>query len=188
METVLLLVRINAFKEISSEKAQLKWRVHLFYKTSNQKESAPELFEQSSKKFILPSLPVDELEQAFEEMELLNFPLCNPFLLLKDSVSPEIKAADFSTHKGKMTLLYGYLVAIKNTKTSHGDIMYFGTFQDYWGTVFETVHFPPVAKQYPFQGRGIYKLYGKVTEEFGYFSIEVTQSIKLNYVEDVRFA
>ncbi len=65
--------------------------------------------------------------------------------------------------------------------------MYFGTFQDYWGTIFESVHFPPIAKQYPFQGRGIYKLCGKVTEEFGYFSIEVIQSIKLNYIEDVRF-
>jgi DNA polymerase-3 subunit alpha len=188
IENVLLLVRINAFRAVSPEKAQLKWRVHLFYKASKPKESAPELFEQPSKKFTFPSLPIDQLEQAFEEMELLDFPLCNPFLLLKDSVTPEIKAEELSTHKGKNLLLYGYLIAIKNTKTNRGDIMYFGTFQDYWGTVFETVHFPPIAKQYPFQGRGIYKLYGKVMEEFGYFSIEVIQSIKLNYVEDVRFS
>jgi DNA polymerase-3 subunit alpha len=188
METVLLLVRIDAFRSVSKEKAPLKWRIHLFYKTSKQKESAPELFEQPSKNFTFPSLPVDELEQAFEEMELLDFPLCNPFLLLKNSVTPEIKAEELSAHKGTVILLYGYLVAIKSTQTSRGDVMYFGTFQDYWGTVFETVHFPPIAKQYPFRGRGIYKLYGKVTEEFDYFSIEIIQSIKLNYVEDVRYS
>ena len=187
METLLLLVRINAFRRITSEKAQLKWRVHLFYKTSNHKESEPELFEQPSKNFTFPSLPADDLEQAFEEMELLDFPLCNPFLLLENSITPEVKAAQLSMYKGKTILLYGYLVAIKNTKTNRGEIMYFGTFQDYWGTVFETVHFPPAARQYPFQGRGIYKLYGKVMEEFGYFSLEIIQSLKLNYVEDVRF-
>lgn len=187
IETVLLLVRINAFRSISNEKAQLKWRVHLFYKTSSQKKTVPELFEQTSKEFTLPSLPTDELEQAFEEMELLDFPLCNPFLLLKDSTFPQIKAKDFSVYTGEKILLYGYLVAIKNTKTNRGDIMCFATFQDYWGTIFETVYFPPVAKQYPFQGRGIYKLYGKVAEEFEHFSIEITESIKLNYIEDVRY-
>ena len=66
--------------------------------------------------------------------------------------------------------------------------MCFGTFIDYWGTYFESVHFPPVLRTFPFHGSGIYELYGKITEEFGYYSLEVVKSKKLNYIEDPRYS
>jgi DNA polymerase-3 subunit alpha len=187
IENVLLLVRIGAFRRLSTEKQQLKWRTHLFYKMNKRVEKQPELFETPNKKYDLPSLLVDELEQAFEEMELLGFPLCNPFLLLNEQLSPQLKARDFRNYEKQCITLYGYLVAIKNTKTNKNEHMAFGTFIDYWGTYFETVHFPPTLRKHPFQGHGIYLLYGKITEEFGYYSLEIIKSEKLIYTDDPRY-
>jgi DNA polymerase-3 subunit alpha len=57
--------------------------------------------------------------------------------------------------------------------------MYFGTFYDPEGDVFDTVHFPAIARQHPFRGRGFYSLKGKVVEDFGVAMIEVTWMDKL---------
>jgi DNA polymerase-3 subunit alpha len=45
-----------------------------------------------------------------------------------------------------------------------------------------------VAAQYHFRGRGIYRFYGKVVNEFGFLSIEVIKMQKQNYVPDPRYA
>ena len=51
--------------------------------------------------------------------------------------------------------------------------MYFGTFVDTNGDHIDTVHFPQSAKKYPFKGRGVYELTGKVTAEFDCVNIEI---------------
>jgi DNA polymerase-3 subunit alpha len=188
IENILLLIRIGAFRRLSPEKQQLKWRTHLFFKGSTRSVKQPELFAAESKNYILPSLPVDRLEQAFEEMELLGFPLSSPFLLLKNKVEPKVQSKHLKKYNNQCVTIYGYLVSIKNTKTNKQELMNFGTFIDYWGTYFETVHFPPALRQFPFRGYGIYELYGKVSEEFGYYSLEIIKSEKLNYVDDPRYA
>ena len=66
--------------------------------------------------------------------------------------------------------------------------MYFGTFLDKNGDYIDTVHFPPVAKKYPFRGRGVYQLTGKVTEEFDCVSIEISYMEKLSIIQDPRYA
>ena len=65
--------------------------------------------------------------------------------------------------------------------------MNFGTFIDIDGDTIDTVHFPESIRKYPFKGKGIYRLKGFVSEEFGYFSIEVGEMQKLAFIEDVRF-
>ena len=57
--------------------------------------------------------------------------------------------------------------------------MNFGTFYDHQGEVFDTVHFPNVAAQYPMRGRGFYAIKGKVVDDFGVCTIEVTWMDKL---------
>ena len=66
--------------------------------------------------------------------------------------------------------------------------MHFATFVDHYGEVFDTVLFPPVAANYSFRGRGIYRSYGKVVSEFGFLSIEVVKMEKQDYVQDPRYA
>ncbi|HAE34311.1 MAG TPA: hypothetical protein DCG22_00865, partial [Bacteroidetes bacterium] len=60
----------------------------------------------------------------------------------------------------------------KVTYTIKGEVMFFGTFIDRNGEWVDTVHFPDVAKQYRFRGKACYRIRGKVTEEFGTWSIE----------------
>ena len=66
--------------------------------------------------------------------------------------------------------------------------MFFGNFIDRKGYFLDTVHFPPVAQQFPFTGRGIYRVVGKVTEEFGCYQIEAAEMHRVPYVEDPRYA
>ena len=60
--------------------------------------------------------------------------------------------------------------------------MHFGTFYDVKGEVFDSVHFPDVARKFPFRGRGFYEMKGKVVDDFGVSMIEVSHMEKLPMV------
>lgn len=83
---------------------------------------------------------------------------------------------------GSNVHIVGYLVATKDTSTTKGEVMHFGTFNDQHGNVFDTVHFPDVARRCPFRGRGFYGIWGKVTEDFGVPALEVVRMEKLPLV------
>ena len=59
--------------------------------------------------------------------------------------------------------------------------MNFATFTDEEGYFFDSTHFPQVIRDYPFRGRGIYLIKGRVAEEFGFFSLEATELHKIPY-------
>lgn len=44
-----------------------------------------------------------------------------------------------------------------------------------------------MAQKYPFKGKGIYRIIGKVVEEFDFLSVEVSQLQRMAYVPDPRF-
>ena len=66
--------------------------------------------------------------------------------------------------------------------------MYFGTFLDKDGDFVDTVHFPLVAAKYRFQGSGIYRITGKVMEEFDCINLEVVKMERLAIIEDPRYS
>lgn len=111
----------------------------------------------------------------------MEFSIADPFLLLKAPPHDTLKAQDIPSYAGKEIRLMGYLVTVKYTRTVKGDIMNFGTFLDRDGQWIDTVHFPPVIRQYPLTGRGIYLLEGKVSEEFNFYTIEISSCKKLAY-------
>ena len=148
----------------------------------------PQLFRSPRINYQTPKLPHSILEDAFDEMELLGYPLCHPILLLRAEADPRLLAKDLEQYVGKTIRIRGYLVTVKNTRTSKGDRMYFGTFLDYQGDFIDTVHFPPVAKKYRFRGKGIYRIIGKVVEEFDCITLEVEFMELLPIVEDPRYA
>ena len=61
--------------------------------------------------------------------------------------------------------------------------MHFGTFYDREGNVFDSVHFPQIAKKYPFRGKGFYLMHGKVVEDFGVPMIEVSYMDKVPMID-----
>jgi DNA polymerase-3 subunit alpha len=117
--------------------------------------------------------------------------LCNPFDLLPEpndihSQENEIFAGSFKVYIGKRITTIGYKVTLKPTGTSKGESMFFGTFLDRQGEFIDTVHFPPVAKQFPVSGWGLFKITGRVMEEFGAITIEVESIIRMKLRSDPR--
>lgn len=187
MEQLSILIRIDAFRFTGINKHELLWKAHLML-SKNDRLEHPKLFPPRHQKFQMPQLNTTALETAFEQLELLGFCLCSPFELLEEAPKNDNGQKDLERYLNKYIDIYGYLVTVKNTSTHHGKRMHFATLVDQHGEVFETVLFPPVAAIYYFRGKGIYRFYGKVVEEFGFLSIEVIKMKKENYVQDPRYA
>ena len=83
--------------------------------------------------------------------------------------------------------MIGYIISVKKTITKNGEIMYFGTFRDEDGTFLDSIHFPKIAIKYPFKGKGVYALKGKVTKEFDFYSLEVSYMERVYYKKDNRY-
>jgi hypothetical protein len=136
----------------------------------------------------LPILQEQELEQDFEFFELMGFPLCSPFRLLKEDPPAHHTATEISRLKGKTILTYGYLVSLKNSKSASGKAIAFAMFHDIHGEIIDTVHFTSSLVRYPFSGSGIYCLKGRVVEEFDFYCVEVFYMKKQSYIRDPRFS
>ena len=108
------------------------------------------------------------------------------FDLLQTGFRGEILANDLVNCVGKTVRLVGLLVTIKYVSTSKRELMNFGSFLDYSGEFFETVHFPASLKSWPFLGHGVYLILGKVVSEFGHPSVEVEKLAKLPVKGDPR--
>ena len=186
-EQLSLLIRIDAFRFTGINKHELLWKAHLMLGNEPRSEH-PKLFGARPQQFRIPHLKTRALETAFEQIELLGFPLCSPFELLEQPPKNTHGQRDLPQYLNRNLDLYGYLVTIKNTSTHTGKRMYFATFIDQQGEVFDVVLFPPVAKKYKFRGKGIYRVYGKVVSEFGFLSLEVIKMQKENYIPDPRYS
>jgi len=186
IEQLSILIRINAFRFTGINKHELLWEAHLFLSKGNAIDH-PKLFPPAHQHFEIPRLHTTDLEMAFTQLELLGFCLCSPFCLLKEPPKNTRGRRDLLSYLNRCIDLYGYLVTVKNTKTHKGKRMNFATLVDQHGEVFDTVLFPPVAAQYFFRGRGIYRFYGKVVSEFGFLSIEVIKMQKQDYIQDPRY-
>ena len=109
-------------------------------------------------------------------------------MLLETHELNSLRARDLEKHIGKQVTIEGYLVTTKTTSTSNRKTMFFGTFLDRDGDFIDTVHFPPVAAKYPFRGKGVYTIFGKVLEEFDCINIEVVRMHRMAVIEDPRYA
>lgn len=188
MEQATILIKINAFRFTKRNKRELLWEAYMKINKVSFEENVYTLFRSPTVNYKTPSLPNTALEDAFDEIELLGFPLCNPFdLLLEPSHNP-LRAAVLHQYVGKQVTIEAYLVTVKRTRTTRGDNMYFGNFLDRDGHFVDTVHFPPVANQYRFHGKGIYSITGKVVEEFDCITIEVSKMEHLAIIQDPRYA
>ena len=187
-EQLILLIRIGAFRFLNKTKPQLLWEVHLLLGT--KKDILPEckpLFTPKPKNYTLPTLTQSRVEDAYDEIELLGFPVSlTLFELLQTKYKNPINAHQLQNNIGKRIKLIGQLVTIKYVRTIRKQQMHFATFFDEQGEFFDTTHFPDSLKAYPFKGHGMYLILGKIVEEFGFPSIEVEKMEKLPIVSDPR--
>jgi DNA polymerase III subunit alpha len=180
LEQLRILIRIGAFRFTGKGKKELLWDAHFLLGNAKKTKPGKTLFVTEEKEFSMPLLWSHELEDAFDERELLGFTVnASPFSLLQEKPDLPLRATDLRIHVNKDVRILGYLVHIKHTHTHKGQGMNFGTWLDYDGQWIDTVHFPGSASLQPFRGPGCYIISGKVMDEFGFISIDVQQLERL---------
>ncbi len=186
IEQLRILVRIDAFRFTGIDKHELLWKAHFKLSSSKPKSAQAPLFKIQHRDFVLPQFSYSSLINAFDQMELLGFPLCSHFKLLENKTEDSVKAKDLRNYVGQDVLIYGNLITVKRTTTVNNKNMYFGTFSDEDSDVFDTVQFPKVAEKYPLRGNGIYLCFGKVVNELDYISINLAWMIRQETAKDPR--
>jgi len=169
-----ILIRMDALRFTGRNKKELLWEGDLLQKKTRDTSAATHpLFREAPKSFTLPDLPMHEMEQWYDDVELLGFPAGDPFVLVDDDPSKYLPARELPKYLGKTVTVFGYHVTHKPVRTVKGDTMSFGTFLDANKDWIDTVHFPPIHAAHPPRA-GFYRITGKVIEEFGVYNIEVT--------------
>lgn len=187
IEQLIVLIRINAFRFTGKPKVALLWEAHALLDRRKPETPNGTLFQIPEKEFHLPQLEETTIEDVFDEIELLGFPVTTTwFDLLKTSFRGGPKARELPKLVGQTVKTLGLLVHIKYVRTKHNQLMHFGTFLDQEGQFFDTLHFPDSLSHWPFKGTGVYLLQGVVTEEFGQPSITISKMAKLEIKPDPR--
>ncbi|MBP1670256.1 MAG: DNA-directed polymerase PolC, partial [Bacteroidetes bacterium] len=143
IEQMVILIRLDAFRFTGKTKKQLLWDAHMLLGSKDKQPETGRLFVEKTREFALPELEQTRVEDAYDEIELLGFPVSlSAFDLLETSFRGDFFAHDLIHHVGKMIRILGNLVTIKYVHTVKGEWMHFGCFLDIKGEFFDTVNFP----------------------------------------------
>ncbi|QNF31331.1 DNA polymerase III subunit alpha (plasmid) [Adhaeribacter swui] len=184
VEQIQILIRIDAFRFTGKSKVTLLWEALYLLGHPSSQDGAAVLFQVPLKPFSLPALTYTPVDAAWDELELLGFPVSLTYFdLLKTKFRGDVFAVTMGQYTGKKVRMVGILVTTKQVRTIKGELMQFGTFLDVQSNFFDTVNFPPSLKAWPFKGPGVYLLLGKIVTEFGFPSMEVEKMDKLPFQE-----
>ena len=188
LEQVIVLVRCGALRFTGAGKKELLWEAHLLLSgKKHDPRDGPTLFSQDLAKPVLPVLESSLLEDLYDEIELIGFPVSAPmFALARSEYAGDLPAAQLMSCVGRTVRMVGDFVCSKTVRTKQGKLMKFGTFLDAAGDFFDTVHFPPSLQNYPLYGNGVYLVEGKVVEDFGHPGIEVQRVGRMPLKPDPR--
>ncbi|MBP0613549.1 DNA polymerase III subunit alpha [Chryseobacterium sp. cx-311] len=188
IETLQILIFIGAFRFTGKQKNELLIEARLIMSTYKPECRMESLLEEPPKKYSLPELERNTFEDAFDEIEILGFPVtCSPFDLLQTKFRGRIMANDLLKYHKKQVKMLAYLISRKHVPTKRGT-MFFGTWIDAAGEYFDTAHFPDNLQKYPFQGGGCYLLLGQVEVDFHFPTITVLKMAKMPFIPDPRYA
>ncbi|MCC6576338.1 MAG: hypothetical protein IT228_03250, partial [Flavobacteriales bacterium] len=213
LEQARILIRAGALRFTGKSKPQLLWDATLLHRPAAV-SSTGDLFIARVEEPKLPELHHYPLADAYDELELLGFPLCDPFSLVDTgewrlvngewksdapsapftnshspltSLPPFILKRDMPRHIGQRVQMLGYMIHVKTTTTQTGKYMSFGSFIDPAGDFWDSTQFPQVAARHPFRGRGVYRFTGVVEEEFGHCALRTERFEKLPWKADPRY-
>ncbi len=182
LEQTIILIRTGCFRHFEKNKKKLMWDAHFLL--SEEPSTTLEkinLFQIEPKTWKLPELVHTQLEDAYDEIEYLGFPVSiSPFEMLeKPKKLTPFYASDLRKNVGKVVSIAGYKVNSRSVRASNKQAMQFGTFVDQKGHWIDTVIFPNVYKRHNYIAPGCHIITGKVGEEFGHLSLEVHQLERL---------
>jgi len=146
------------------------------------------LIEEPVQEFRLPELKRERFEDAFDEIEIIGFPVsCTPFDLLQTKYRGSVLVKDLAKYHKRQVKMLAYLISRKHVPTKKG-AMYFGTWIDANGEYFDTAHFPDSLKEYDFQGGGCYLLLGTVEIDYHFPTVTVHKMAKMQMIPDPRYS
>jgi DNA-directed DNA polymerase III PolC len=188
IEGIQILIFIGAFHFTGKTKNQLLVIARLILVNFKPENRNLMLIQEPVKEYKLPVLERSAFEDAFDEIELLSFPVsCSPFDLLQTTYRGAVMVKDLVKHHKKSVKMLAYLISRKHVPTKRGT-MYFGTWIDVEGEYFDTAHFTDSLEKYPFQGGGCYLLLGNVEVDYNFPTITVTKMAKMPFIPDPRYS
>ncbi|WP_433765664.1 DNA polymerase III subunit alpha [Flavobacterium ginsenosidimutans] len=187
IENIKTLIFIGAFRFTGKTKNQLLVIASLLLNNFKPENSNLKLLQEPVKEYKLPVLERSVFEDAFDEIELLSFPIsCTVFDILQTKYRGDVMAKNLVKHHKKQVKMLAYLISRKHVPTKRG-AMYFGTWIDHEGTYFDTAHFPDSLEKYPFQGGGCYLLLGNVEVDYHFPTITIIKMAKMPFIPDPRY-
>lgn len=187
IETLQTLIFIGAFRFTGKPKNELLVEARLLLINFKPENRGMTLLEEPIQEYQLPQLKREAFEDAFDEIEILGFPVsCTPFDLLQTKYRGSVFVKDLLHHHKKQVKMLAYLISRKHVPTKKGS-MYFGTWIDVNGNYFDTAHFPDNLKQFPFQGGGCYLLLGVVEVDYHFPTITILKMAKMPFIPDPRY-
>ena len=188
IEGMQTLIFIGAFRFTGKTKNELVLAARLLLVNFKPENRNLMLLQEPIKEYKLPVLERCDFEDAFDEIEILSFPVsCSPFDLLKTKYRGDIMAKDLLIYHKKQVKMLAYLVSTKQVPTKLGT-MYFGTWIDAEGDYFDTAHFANSLVNYPFKGGGCYLLLGIVEVDFHFPTITISKMEKMPFIPDPRYS
>lgn len=187
IETLQTLIFIGAFRFTGKQKHELLIEARFLLAGNRPSFKHLILLEEPQKEYTLPKVQRHPLEDAFDEIEILGFPVSvSPFDLLQTKYRGNVMAKDLTKYHKKQVKMLAYLISRKHVPTKRGT-MFFGTWIDAQGEYFDTAHFPDNLSQYPFQGGGCYLLLGTVEVDFHFPTITILKMAKMPFIPDPRY-
>ncbi|TDD74694.1 DNA polymerase III subunit alpha [Flavobacterium caseinilyticum] len=188
IEGIQILIFIGAFRFTGKTKNQLLVIARLILVNFKPENRNLMLLQEPIKEYTLPVLERSPFEDAFDEIELLSFPVsCTPFDLLQTNYRGDVMAKDLLKHHKKTVKMLAYLISRKHVPTKMGT-MYFSTWVDIEGEYFDTAHFTKSLEKYPFQGGGCYLLLGTVEVDYHFPTITISKMAKMPFIPDPRYS
>jgi len=188
IEGIQTLIFIGAFRFTGKQKNELLVIARMILVNFKPENRNLMLLQEPVKEYKLPMLARSPFEDAFDEIELLSFPVSvTPFNLLQTSYRGDVMAKDLVKYHKKTVKMLAYLISRKHVPTKKGD-MFFGTWIDAEGEFFDTAHFADCLQKYPFQGGGCYLLLGQVEVDYHFPTITISKMAKMPFIPDPRYS
>ncbi|PZU89051.1 MAG: DNA polymerase III subunit alpha [Chryseobacterium sp.] len=195
IETLQILIFVGAFRFTGKQKHELLIEARFLLSKNQYKAKIISLFDEPQKDYELPAIDRNPFEDAFDEIEILGFPVSySIFDLLKTKYRGHVLVKDLPKNHKKQVKMLAYLISrkhvpIKQKDHPHGkDFMYFGTWIDCEGQYFDTAHFPKSLKKFPFKEGGIYLLQGTVEVDYHFPTVTITRMAKMPLIADPRYS
>lgn len=183
-----ILIFIGAFRFTGKQENELLLESRMLLNDFKPERNMEALFEEPIKEYQFPELKRAVIEDAFDEIELLDFPVsCSPFDLLVTKYRGSVMGKDLTMYHKKQVKMLAYLISRKHVPTNRGT-MFFGTWIDAEGSYFDTAHFADCLEKYPFKGGGCYLLLGTVEVDFHFPTITILKMEKMPFIPDPRYA